>query len=68
MKLFIGVVCILFYLVQCEATNGIVTNGLNITITVPESNLVNLKVLGFDVMFNQKDKRGKTHEYIFFIK
>ena len=64
MKLFIGV-CILFYLVQCEATNSIVTNGLNITVVVPESNILNAKNIVFGVNINQKDKRGVLHGFSF---
>ena len=65
MKLFIGV-CILFYLVQCETTNE--SSLLNITVVVPESNILNVKDIVFEVDINQKDKSGVRNGYIIRLK
>ena len=64
MKLFIGV-CILLYLVQCEATNGIATNQspfLKITVEVQESKTP-AKGIAFIVIVNKADKAGSTRTY-----
>ena len=69
MKLFIGV-CILLYLVQCEAINGIATNEspfVKITVDVPESNTFETKIYFF-VVINKADKAGYAHEYIVDLK
>ena len=65
MKLFIGV-CILFYLVQCEATNR--SPFLSLNAVVSESSLLKLKNIVFEVDINQKDKRGVLPGYSFIIE
>ena len=65
MKLFIGV-CILFYLVQCEATNGFIDPPyLNINVRIPESNILNVENITFEVDINQRDRSGTLQGFKF---
>ena len=69
MKLFIGV-CILLYLVQCEAIKDIPTYEcpvVKITVDVPESNATDTTIY-FAIIINKEDIAGYTHDYIVELK